>query len=70
MPPQYLENGSIYIFKPWVIRQLNNRLGGRIALYEMNYWSSFQLDTPEDVELLEWIMDRRPTAPAAGRSLD
>jgi len=22
----------------------------------MNYWSSFQLDCPEDFKLLEWIM--------------
>ena len=61
--PQYQENGSIYLCKPWVLRQQNNRLGGRIVLYEMDYWSSFQIDTPEDLELCEWILrQRRPAA--------
>ena len=59
MKKQYRENGSIYVFHPPVLRQYNNRLGGRIAIYEMDYWSSFQLDTPKHLELIEWIM-RRP----------
>lgn len=63
--PQYQENGSIYLCKPWILRQHNNRLGGRIVLYEMDYWSSFQIDTPEDVELCEWILGKR--RPAGGR---
>ena len=59
MAIQFHENGSIYVFRPWVLRQFNNRLGGKITVYEMDYWSSFQIDTPEHVELCEWIM-RRP----------
>jgi N-acylneuraminate cytidylyltransferase len=59
LDPQFQENGSIYLFRPWVLRQQNNRLGGRIALYEMDYWSSFQIDSPEDLELCNWIMQRR-----------
>jgi N-acylneuraminate cytidylyltransferase len=55
---QYQENGSIYIFKPWVLAKENNRLGGKIVVYEMDYWSSFQIDSPEDVELCEWILQR------------
>jgi N-acylneuraminate cytidylyltransferase len=53
---QYQENGSIYIFKPWVLEKEQNRLGGRIAIYEMDYWSSFQIDTPEDAALCDWIL--------------
>ena len=49
-PPQYQENGSIYICRTSLLRRTANRLGGRIALYEMDYWSSFQLDDPEDLE--------------------
>lgn len=59
MARQYRENGSIYVLRPSVLRQCNNRLGGKIAIYEMDYWSSFQLDTSEHIELIEWIM-RRP----------
>jgi YrbI family 3-deoxy-D-manno-octulosonate 8-phosphate phosphatase len=56
---QYQENGSIYIFKPWVLAKENNRLGGKIEVYEMDYWSSFQIDTPDDAELCSWIL-RKP----------
>lgn len=55
-PEEYRENGSIYVFKPWVLKDLNNRLGGKIAVYEMDYWSSFQVDSREDLELCEWIL--------------
>jgi len=55
---QYRENGSIYVFRPEVLREKGNRLGGRIALHVMDYWSQFQLDEPEDRELLEWILTR------------
>lgn len=54
--PEYVENGSIYVFKPWVLRQFENRLGGKIVLYEMDYWSSFEVDNLEDLALCEWIM--------------
>jgi YrbI family 3-deoxy-D-manno-octulosonate 8-phosphate phosphatase len=65
-PDEYRENGSIYVFKPWVLRELGNRLGGRMSIYPMDYWSSFQVDAPEDLELAEWILAR--TEQAAMRS--
>jgi YrbI family 3-deoxy-D-manno-octulosonate 8-phosphate phosphatase len=63
MPRQFRENGSIYVFRPDVLRRERNRLGGRIGIYEMDYWSSFQIDTPEHIELCEWIMRRPEFAP-------
>ena len=54
----YRENGSIYVFKPSVLRETGNRLGGRMVVFPMDYWSSFQLDSPDHVELLRWIMER------------
>lgn len=59
------ENGSIYIFKPWVLRQFHNRLGGKIVVYPMDPLDSFQLDEPRDLELLEdlLLLPRRPPAP-------
>ena len=59
LPDELRENGSIYVFKPWVLRERNNRLGGKIAVYQMDYWSSFQVDSPEDLELCEWILRRQ-----------
>lgn len=58
-PQEYRENGSIYVFKPWVLVDLDNRLGGKITVYEMDYWSSFQIDSTEDLDLCEWILNRR-----------
>jgi len=59
LPDEFIENGSIYVFKPWVLEKLNNRLGGKIVLFEMDYWSSFQIDSLEEFELCEWILNRR-----------
>lgn len=58
MAVQYRENGSLYVFRPSVLREDNNRLGGKMAVYEMDYWSSFQIDTHEHVELIDWILHR------------
>lgn len=56
------ENGSFYIFKPWVLRQLNSRLGGKIELYEMERRDSFQIDSPEDWNLVEQLLSLRIAA--------
>jgi len=58
LAPQFQENGSIYVTRAQLLRETSNRLGGRIAIYPMDYWTAFQLDEPEDVELLRWIMER------------
>ncbi len=48
--PIYLENGSIYITKPEVLRK-GNRLGGKIVRYPMQYWQSFEIDDQETFSL-------------------
>lgn len=53
---EYLENGSIYIFKPWVLFNFNNRLGGKISLYEMDNNSLVDIDELWDLKLCEWII--------------
>ena len=50
------ENGSLYIFKPWVLRRFNSRLGGRIVMHKMERLASFQIDEPADLELLQHLM--------------
>lgn len=53
---QYRENGSMFLFRPQVLRQHNNRLGGKISVYEMGMWASFEINSPIEVELHDWIL--------------
>ncbi len=54
--PQYVENGSMYIFKPWVLKQLNNRLGGKIALFHMDEKAAWEIDSLLDWKILELLL--------------
>ena len=56
MPPQYVENGSIYIFKPWVLRETGNRLGGKIVLYTMPEIAVLEIDSSLDFALADCLM--------------
>ncbi len=51
----YLENGSIYIFKTKIFKQKNNRISGKIGMYFMDFWQSLELDRKKDWKLLETI---------------
>ena len=53
---QFLENGSFWIFGPHIIRTHKNRLGGRIGIWEMEFWKSFQIDEPSDLTFCEILM--------------
>ncbi len=55
-PSEYLENGSIYVFKPFVLKQTGARMGNRIGIYPMPLERSFQIDTIEDLRFLEKLM--------------
>jgi CMP-N,N'-diacetyllegionaminic acid synthase len=52
----YLENGSFYVFSPRLLREENNRLGGRIGMHVMERHKMFQIDRPEDIKLCAAIM--------------
>ncbi len=52
----YLENGSFYLFRPQVLINDNNRLGGDISLFVMDRYKMFQIDNIEDIELSSVIM--------------
>lgn len=60
LPVQYLENGSIYVFKPQQLFESGNRLGGKICLYAMDKIASQQVDDPSDFEFCESIMRGMP----------
>ncbi len=53
---QFVENGSFYVFKPWVLRELNNRLGGKIGVSPMAFWKTFEIDSLESLEMCEALM--------------
>ncbi|MBE9166959.1 acylneuraminate cytidylyltransferase family protein [Pleurocapsales cyanobacterium LEGE 06147] len=61
MIPQYVENGSIYIFKPWVLKKLNNRLGGKISLFLMSEAASWEIDSLLDFEIAESLLKKQVT---------
>ena len=60
LAPQFMENGSIYLFKPWVLREHANRLGGKVALYVMNEDTVVEIDSLTDFAVAETIMSLRP----------
>ena len=64
MQPQYVENGSIYIFKPWVLKELNNRLGGKVALFTMSEAARWEIDSPLDFEIAELLLKKQETVNA------
>lgn len=51
----FVENGSIYVFKNELIKNKNNRIGGNIGIYIMEFWQSFELDEKKDWKFLEII---------------
>jgi len=56
--PHYLENGSLYIFKPDVIKNNNNRLGGKISMYQMPFWKSYEIDEMDDIDICKHYMEK------------
>jgi len=57
MQKQYGENGSIYLFKPEIIRESMNRLGGKIGTYIMDAWKIHEIDNKEDIGICEYFMN-------------
>jgi N-acylneuraminate cytidylyltransferase len=58
-PPQYQANGSIFIYTQAAIRKARSLFVGKMAIYEMDYIHSFQIDSPEDFQLYEYILKLR-----------
>lgn len=59
MVPQYKENGSFYLFSHDSFRKHNNRLGGKIALFEMDEVSAIEIDSATDFEIIEALLRQR-----------
>jgi N-acylneuraminate cytidylyltransferase len=56
MPAQYQENGSIYIFKPSILKKKGNRLGGKICMHVMEDSSRIDIDSAFDFFLAEQFL--------------
>ena len=56
MPPNYIENGSIYIFKPEILKKYNNRIGGKVIVYEMEFWQTWEIDSIKEIDLIEYYI--------------
>ncbi len=52
------ENGSIYVFRPSILRIYGSRLGGKITTHVMPASRSLQIDEHDDIALVEEIMER------------
>jgi CMP-N,N'-diacetyllegionaminic acid synthase len=65
---RYRETGSLYLTRPWVYDELDNRIGGRIGLFVMDELEGIDVDTELDLDVADRTLARlHPTpAPASG----
>ena len=56
--PQFVENGSIYMFKPEILYKFNNRIGGKMSMFEMEFWQTWEIDTYEELDLLAFYYNK------------
>jgi CMP-N,N'-diacetyllegionaminic acid synthase len=54
---QIIENGSFYLFKPKVIINNNNRIGGKIGYSKMDFWKMFEIDNKYDTRMCSALMN-------------
>ncbi|NTV01178.1 MAG: acylneuraminate cytidylyltransferase family protein [Chlorobiaceae bacterium] len=67
-PAQYIENGSIYIFTPEVLQGYGNRIGQKLAAYTMEFWQTWEIDTIEEVDLVEYYLKKKGLLKPADQS--
>ncbi len=58
-PTQFIENGSIYIFKPETLLSFGNRIGEKLSVYEMEFWQTWEIDTLEEIDLIEYYFYKK-----------
>jgi len=61
-PTQFIENGSIYIFTPETLTTYGNRIGVKLAAYEMEFWQTWEIDTIEEIDLIEYYFNKKNLA--------
>ena len=61
-PTQFIENGSIYIFTPHTLNAFDNRIGEKLSVYEMEFWQTWEIDTIEEIDLIEYYLYKKNLA--------
>ena len=56
--PQFIETGSFYITNKNLLLTENNRLGKKIIPYVMNFLTNFEIDTIDDIAIVEWALKK------------
>lgn len=54
--PQLIENGSIYIVKAESVMNSKNITCGKIGVYNMEFWQTWELDTLDEVDVIEHFL--------------
>ena len=57
-----VETGSFYIIKSDLLKHKKNRLGGRVGVWPVEFWKSFEIDSQSGLELCEMIMRNKGLA--------
>lgn len=57
--PQWIENGSIYVFPTSTLRSFGHRLGDRPVAFAIDPISGLQIDTEEDLQVIESLVEAR-----------
>ena len=62
---RYRETGSLYLTRPWVYEERDNRIGGQVGLFVMDELEGTDVDTELDLLVAEQVL-LGLAAPAAG----
>lgn len=63
MTREFVENGSLYVFKPKGFRESGSRLHGKIGMHVMGPSSSIEIDSQRDFEFCEWVISHQRHVP-------
>ena len=65
LPPVFEENSCLYLFGRETFLRRRNRIGERPQLYEIPADEAWDIDEETDLELVEFLLERRHTRPRA-----
>ena len=46
---------GLYIFKPEILKEYGNRLGGKISMHIIDYWKFYKINTIEYIQRCEYF---------------